>query len=113
MSGDRRIAAAIGTRTRDEWGEPAAGTDTCLVPVLTLREVADHPHHRQRETLVMVGETLQPAAALRFSRTVPPLPTPVPTVRSDVRAVLAEWGLTETEATVFAYEAAGAFDDGR
>ncbi len=107
----RRIAAAIATRTRDEWGELAAGTDTCLAPVLTPREVGDHPHHRQRETLVMVGETLQPAPAPRFSRTVPPLPTAAPTVRSDVRAVLAEWGLTETEAA--AYEAVGAFDDAR
>ena len=30
-----RIAAAIATRTRDEWGELVSGTDTCLTPVLT------------------------------------------------------------------------------
>jgi len=107
----RRIAAAIATRTRDEWGELAAGTDTCLAPVLTPREVRDHPHHRQRETFVMVGDTVQPAPAPRFSRTVPPLPTPARTAGSDARAVLADWGLTETEAA--AYEAVGAFGDGR
>ncbi len=106
----RRIAAAIATRTRDEWGELATGTDTCLTPVLTPREVRDHPHHRHRETLVMVADTLQPAPAPRFSRTVPPVPTPAPTGASDARAVLAGWGRTETEAP--ADGALRAFDDG-
>ncbi len=107
----QRIAAAIATRTRDEWGDLAAGTDTCLTPVLTPREVHDHPHHRQRETFVMVGDTVQPAHAPRFSRTVPPPPTPAPTAGSDARAVLADWGLTESEAA--AYAAVGAFGDAR
>ena len=44
----------------------------------------------------MVGDTLQPAPAPRFSRTVPTRPTPAPTVGSDARTVLADWGLTET-----------------
>ncbi len=103
----RRIAAAIATRTRDEWGELAAGTDTCMAPVLTPREVHDHPHHRQRGTFVMVGDTRQPAPAPRFSRTVPHPPTPAPTVGSDARAVLADWGLTEAETA--AYEEVEAF----
>lgn len=107
----QRIAAAIARRTRDEWGELAAGTDTCLAPILTPREVRDHPHHRQRQTFVMVGDTLQPAPAPRFSRTVPPLPTPAPMVGSNARAVLADWGLTEPEAA--AYEEVRAFGDGR
>ncbi len=65
------IAAAVATRTRDEWGELAAGTDACLTPILTPADVNDHPHHRQRESFVMVGDERQPAPAPRFSRTIP------------------------------------------
>ena len=81
----RIAAAAIATRTRDEWGELAAGTDAARRPFLTPGEVHDHPHHRQRSSFVMVGDTLQPAPAPRFSPHRPPpadggairrLPTP-------------------------------------
>ncbi len=106
-----RIAAAIVTRTREEWGELAAGTDACLAPILTPREVHNHPHHRARESFIMVGDTLQPAPAPRFSRTAPHRPTPAPSIGSDARAVLADWGLTETETA--AYEEVGAFGDRR
>jgi len=102
-----RIAAAIATRTRDEWGALAEGTDTCITPILTLGEVHDHPHHRQRESFVMVGDSLQPAPAPRFSRTVPRPPAPAPAVGSDAHAVLADWGLSEKETS--GYEASGAF----
>ena len=92
-----RIAAAIATRTRDEWGELVSGTDTCLTPVLTPREVHDHPHHRLRESFVTVGDTLQPAPAPRFSRTVPNRPTPASAARTDGREVLADWELIDDE----------------
>ncbi len=92
-----RIAAAIATRTRDEWGELVSGTDTCLTPVLTPREVHDHPHHRLRESFVTVGDTLQPAPAPRFSRTVPNRPTPASAARTDGRDVLADWELIDDE----------------
>jgi alpha-methylacyl-CoA racemase len=106
----KRIAAAIVTRTRDEWGELAAGTDACLAPILTPGEVHNHPHHRARESFVMVGDEMQPAPAPRFSRTVPGPPAPAPTVGSNARAVLADWGLSETEMAT--YEEVGAFADG-
>ncbi len=90
-----RIAAAIATRTRDEWGQLASGTDSCLTPVLTPAEVHHHPHNRQRESFVLVGDERQPAPAPRFSRTVPNRPTPAPTDGSGGRAALVEWGLSE------------------
>jgi alpha-methylacyl-CoA racemase len=90
-----RIAAAIRQRTRDEWAELAAGTDTCLTPILTPREVLDHPHNRERQSFVMVGDSLQPAPAPRFSRTNPAAPTPPPTTGADARTILADWGFDD------------------
>jgi alpha-methylacyl-CoA racemase len=90
-----RIAAAIALRTRDEWAELAAGTDTCLTPILTPREVLDHPHNHARESFVMVGDSLQPAPAPRFSRTPPSLPVPPTPVGSDARAILTDWGFDD------------------
>jgi alpha-methylacyl-CoA racemase len=105
-----RIATAIATRRRDEWSDLAAGTDTCIAPILTLREVSDHPHNRERKSFVMVGDTLQPAPAPRFSRTVPRQPTPAPIAGSDAHSVLADWGLSESETAEF--EKIGAFGPG-
>jgi alpha-methylacyl-CoA racemase len=102
-----RIAAAIGQRTRDEWSELAAGTDTCLTPILTPLEVLDHPHNRARASFVMVGDELQPSPAPRFSRTPPADPTPPPSVGADARAVLADWGFADDE--IARYEQRGAF----
>ncbi len=40
--------AAFLTRTRDEWVADLAAHDTCVAPVLTIPEVAEHPHWRAR-----------------------------------------------------------------
>lgn len=50
-----RIAAAVATRTRDEWAELAGPTDACLTPVLSLAEAPDHPQVRHRDILVADG----------------------------------------------------------
>jgi alpha-methylacyl-CoA racemase len=89
------IATAIKQRTRDEWAELAAGTDACLTPVLTLSEVVEHPHNKERQSFIMVGESLQPAPAPRFSRTPPAFPFAPPPVGSDARAILSDWGFEE------------------
>jgi alpha-methylacyl-CoA racemase len=101
------IADAIKQRTRDEWAELAAGTDTCLTPILTPSEVIDHPHNRERQSFVMVGESLQPAPAPRFSRTPPALPFPPTPVGSDARVILADWGFDND--AVCRAEQSGAF----
>jgi alpha-methylacyl-CoA racemase len=102
-----RIAAAIARRTRDEWAELAAGTDTCITPVLTPLEVPDHPHNRARTGYVMVGDSLQPSPAPRFSRTAPTDPTPPPTVGADAHGVLEDWGFGDDQIT--RYEQTNAF----
>lgn len=63
------IAEAVATRTRDEWAARFEDTDACVAPVLTMGEMADHPHIRARATIVDVDGARQPAPAPRFSAT--------------------------------------------
>jgi alpha-methylacyl-CoA racemase len=66
-----RLAAAIRTKTRDEWCALLEGTDACFAPVLGAGEAAAHPHNRQRATFTEIEGVLQPSPAPRFSRTPP------------------------------------------
>jgi len=87
-----RFAERFRERTRDEWCRLSDGRDACLAPVLTLSEVAHHPHHRARGTFADVGGTLQPTALPFFSRTALDPPRPSPAIGADTDAVLAELG---------------------
>ncbi len=92
-----RIAAAVATRTRDEWAELADGTDACLVPVLTPDEATTAPHNVARGTFVEVGGLPQPAPAPRFDRTPAGTPTVPPTTGQHTIEVLAELGLAAAD----------------
>ena len=73
-----QFTAVFVSRTRDEWAKHFDGTDACVTPVLAWDEVAAHPHHAARGTLVELGGVLQAAPAPRFSRSSPDLPTAPP-----------------------------------
>lgn len=65
----RKLAELFRTRTRQEWCESMEGSDVCFAPVLSLDEVATHPHNRARATFVEMEGIVQPGPAPRFSRT--------------------------------------------
>lgn len=87
-----KIAAALLSRTRDEWAERFAGSDACVTPVLTLAEAAVHPHlqHRNAYRPHPAGG-FQPDAAPRFSRTPARAGAASP---SEPGAAYERWGLT-------------------
>jgi alpha-methylacyl-CoA racemase len=62
-----------------------------VTPVLSLAEVADHPHLAARGTLTSLDGVLQAAPAPRFSRSVPGTPTMPPPPGGDTDDVLADW----------------------
>src|SRR3954464_1765951 len=64
-----RFAAAIKTRTRDEWCGLAEGVEACVAPVLRAEEVARDPQLSARGSFVEADGIIQPAPAPRFSRT--------------------------------------------
>jgi alpha-methylacyl-CoA racemase len=74
--GRRRIAERIAERTREEWCAVFEGSDACVASVLTPEEAPGHAHNAARSNYVEIAGVRQPAPAPRFSRTVPPLPSP-------------------------------------
>ncbi len=93
----RRFAEAIAGKTRDDWERIFEGSDACVAPVLSLAEVARHPHNAARRTFVERDGVLQPAPAPRFSRTVPEMGAPPRPTGADTEAVLAEIGFSPAE----------------
>jgi alpha-methylacyl-CoA racemase len=85
-----RFTEAFATRNRDEWAAVFDGTEACVTPVLALGEVAEHPHIKDRGTVVAPDGVPRAAPAPRFSRTPAMLPGP-PAEPEDVGAVLADW----------------------
>jgi alpha-methylacyl-CoA racemase len=88
-----RFAAAIRTRTRDEWVAAADGVECCISPVLDADEVAEHPHLKARGTFVEHEGLVQPAPAPRFDRTPTRLGRRPPLPGEHTDEALAEWGL--------------------
>ena len=92
----KKVAAALKTKTRQEWCELLEGTDACLSPILTMDEAPHHPHNKARETFVDVGGVVQPAPAPRFSRTKPQIRRPPARPGADHEDILRDWGLGTT-----------------
>jgi alpha-methylacyl-CoA racemase len=92
-----RFTEIFKSRTRAEWETVFEGSDACFAPVLSISEVADHPHNALRETFVVRDGVQQPAPAPRFSRTVPVLDVPPRPAGADTASVLASIGYSEVE----------------
>jgi alpha-methylacyl-CoA racemase len=87
------------TRSSAEWEEVFAGSDACVVPVLSLAETPDHPHHRARSGFQTVAGDQMPAPAPRFERSVAAEIGSVPTVGAHTDEVLEGLGFAAAEIT--------------
>lgn len=83
-----KLSAVFKQKTRDQWCEIMEGSDVCFAPVLSISEVADHPHNRARGTFQELEGVTQPAPAPRFSRTPVGLTHGSKSPGADTRAVL-------------------------
>jgi alpha-methylacyl-CoA racemase len=97
-----RFESVFASKTRDAWCDVLQGTDACFAPVLSLAEAPDHEHNKARGTFVDVDGIMQPAPAPRFSRTVSAISQAPAGNRSDVRAILTDWGLSESDVDILA-----------
>jgi alpha-methylacyl-CoA racemase len=90
-----RFGEIFKTKTRDQWSAIFAGTDACVVPVLSPWEAHLHPHNVARSTFVEVEGAVQPAPAPRFSRTPSAISKPPSPPGADTISGLVEWGVSE------------------
>jgi crotonobetainyl-CoA:carnitine CoA-transferase CaiB-like acyl-CoA transferase len=91
------LAAKFKTRTRDEWAALLEATDACVSPVLGFTEAPNHPHMKARKTFVEIDGIVQAAPAPRFSRSVPPTPTPPqPVTQENTDRCLSAWLTADT-----------------
>lgn len=103
----RRFETVFKTRTRAEWAERLEGTDACFSPVLSLDEVALHPHNRERGALVEINGVEQPQPTPRFSRTPGRVVRAAPARGEHTIEALNDWNVDAT--MIDAALAAGAF----
>ena len=100
------LAAAIRSRSRDEWCSVMEGADACFAPVLGLGEAPAHPHHRARGSFVEIDGVTQPAPAPRFSRTPGMIRRGAPGRGAGGAQALCDWGFDP--AAIAAWRSAGA-----
>jgi len=91
----QKFQAVFETKTRDEWCELLEGTNTCCTPILTMAEVASHPHNIARKTFVNVDGIPQPAPAPRFSRTPSEISCAAKPAAPNLQQVLKQWGASK------------------
>jgi alpha-methylacyl-CoA racemase len=87
----RRFAEVFATRTRDEWDAHFAGTDACVVPILTVEEAEREAHHHSRGGFARVDGVLQPAPAPRFGRTAAQKPSAPPVGQEPIEDLIRAW----------------------
>ena len=92
-----RLAEIVKSRSREEWCAAFEGTDACFAPVLSMDEVAEHPHMAQRGTFIEVGGVIQPAPAPRMSRTPGEVSGPAPPPGQHTDEALTDWGFSVEE----------------
>lgn len=92
-----KLDAVFKTKTRDEWCALMEGTDICFAPVLGLDEAMDHPHNKERQTIVEIDGVQQPNVAPRFSGTPSEIQGPPPSVGAHNDEALADWGFSADE----------------
>lgn len=86
------LAETFARHPRDHWCDLLEGTDACFAPVLTMADMANHPHMRARGVVAEIAGVRQPVPAPRFSRTRPATPRPPANAKpEDYESILRRW----------------------
>lgn len=101
-----KLATLFRSKPQAAWCELLEGTDVCFAPVLSLAEVADHPHNKSRDTFVTIDGVVQAAPAPRFSRTACAVDLPPPAAGEHDREALARWGFSDDDIDALARDGA-------
>ncbi len=83
--------------TRDHWCHTFEGTEACVSPVLSLGELATHPHNAQRSSFIEIDGLMHPAPSPRFSRTASEIAGPPVGRGIGGASALADWGFEPSD----------------
>jgi alpha-methylacyl-CoA racemase len=89
----RVFAAAVRTRTRDDWCARAEGLNPCVAPVLDAGEAPADRHNQARGVFVTDHGLTQPAPAPKFSRTPARIARRPPVPGEHSAEILRQWGV--------------------
>ena len=92
-----KLGALFKTRTRDAWCDILELSDACFAPVLSMAEAPAHPHNAARRTFDVVGTTMQPMPAPRYSATPTADPVAAGATGADGAALLGAIGYSEAD----------------
>jgi len=100
------LESIFASRTMADWTGLFDGTDACVTPVLTYREVHDHPHMAARQALQEVNGVNHPAVAPVIDGASPGQVGETPRDGQQTNEILTEIGLNRQE--IAALHATGA-----
>ncbi len=92
-----RLEQLFALQTRDYWIEKLAGADTCVTPVLSIEEVAEHPQTQARESIVEKFGLKQVGITPKLSDSPGSIKSAPTTPGNDSAQILQELGISTTE----------------
>jgi alpha-methylacyl-CoA racemase len=99
-----RVSAILKTKTRAQWEQVFADVDACFSPILSMREVMEHPHNQERELYIDVDGVRQPAPGPRFSKMPADRPVMPGKAGEQTNEVLEALGFSAEEISAFRAE---------
>jgi alpha-methylacyl-CoA racemase len=92
-----QIAARFLERTCEEWIEHFGDHEACFSPILSIDEVASHPHNAARQVFTNVEGVLHPRPTPRLSRTPGEICRRAPRQAEHTVEALRDWGFKDDE----------------
>ena len=95
------ISKIIRTKTQSEWDEVFKDTDACYAPVLSIDEVHQNSHMKERNSFIKINDVIQPSPSPRFSITKTDNPIIAPKIGENNNEILIKLGYTDEEINEF------------
>ncbi len=92
-----RLEKLFASEPRDAWIEKLSGLDTCVTPVLSIEEVAQHPQTKARESIVEKFDLPQVGIVPKLSDSPGSIKSAPATPGKDSKQILEELGISTAE----------------
>lgn len=103
LENKKKLTEIFRSKTQEEWTEIFDGSDACVTPVLTDKNVYQHPHNKERQSFSLENKTGIPKPSPRLSRTPGQSSAKLqsPLAGENSREVLLNYGFDEREINEF------------